>query len=64
MGKKEVCNMDCLNCIHAECINETPESRQARYYWRNREKVLAYKKEAYRRKKAGNGLSPDMTERT
>ena len=52
MGKEEVCNMDCLNCIHPDCINESiSQSRQVKYYWRNREKVLAYKKEAYRRKK-------------
>lgn len=64
MGKEEVCNMDCLNCIHPECINENPMSRQLKHYYRNREKILAKQREAYRRKKAGNGLSSGMTERT
>ena len=51
MGKEEICNMDCLNCIHPECINDKPMSRQDRYYWRHREKILARQREAYRRKK-------------
>lgn len=51
MAREEVCNMDCLNCIHPECINEKPMSRQDRYYWRHREKILARQREAYRRKK-------------
>jgi len=51
MGKEEVCNMDCLHCIHPECINENPMSRQLKHYYRNREKILAKQREAYRRKK-------------
>ena len=51
MARKEVCNMDCANCIHPDCINDNPQSRQVRYYWRHREEVLRKKREAYRRKK-------------
>ena len=51
MGKEEICNMDCLHCVHPDCINERPMTRQARYYWRHRDRLLAEKREKYRRKK-------------
>ena len=51
MGKEEICNMDCLHCVHPDCINERPMTRQNRYYWRNRDRLLAEKREKYRRKK-------------
>ena len=51
MGKEEICNMDCLHCVHPDCINERPMTRQARYYWRHRERVLE-KKEDYQKRKA------------
>ena len=41
MGKEEICNMDCLHCVHPDCINERPMTRQARYYWRHRDRLLA-----------------------
>ena len=52
MGKEEICNMDCLHCVHPDCINERPMTRQARYYWRHRERVLEKKKEDYQKRKA------------
>lgn len=51
MGKKGICNMDCFRCVHPDCINERPMTRQARYYWRHRDRLLAEKREKYRRKK-------------
>lgn len=51
MGKEEICNMDCFRCVHPDCINERPMTRQARYYWRHRDRLLAEKREKYRRKK-------------
>lgn len=51
MRKEEICNMDCLHCVHPDCINERPMTRQARYYWRHRDRLLAEKREKYRRKK-------------
>lgn len=51
MGKEQICNMDCLHCVHPDCINERPMTRQARYYWRHRDRLLAEKREKYRRKK-------------
>lgn len=44
--------MDCLHCVHPDCINERPMTRQARYYWRHRERVLEKKKEDYQKRKA------------
>lgn len=52
MRKEEICNMDCLHCVHPDCINERPMTRQARYYWRHRERVLEKKKEDYQKRKA------------
>ena len=52
MGKEEICNMDCLHCVHPDRINERPMTRQARYYWRHRERVLEKKKEDYQKRKA------------
>ena len=52
MGKKGICNMDCFRCVHPDCINERPMTRQARYYWRHRERVLEKKKEDYQKRKA------------
>lgn len=52
MGKEEICDMDCFRCVHPDCINERPMTRQARYYWRHRERVLAKKKEEYQKRKA------------
>lgn len=43
--------MDCLHCVHPDCINERPMTRQARYYWRHRDRLLAEKREKYRRKR-------------
>ena len=51
MGKKGICNMDCFRCVHPDCINERPMTRQARYYWRHRDRLLAEKREKYRRKR-------------
>ena len=51
MRKEEICNMDCLHCVHPDCINERPMTRQARYYRRHRDRLLAEKREKYRRKK-------------
>ena len=28
MGKEEICNMDCLHCVHPDCINERPMTRK------------------------------------
>ena len=52
MRKEEICNMDCLHCVHPDCINERPMTRQARYYRRHRERVLEKKKEDYQKRKA------------
>lgn len=52
MGKEEICNMDCLRCVHPDCINERPMTRQARYYWRHRDRLLAEKREKYKKRKA------------
>lgn len=51
MRKEEICNMDCLHCVHPDCINDETLTRQARYYWRHRDRLLAEKREKYRRKK-------------
>ena len=50
MGKEEICNMDCFRCVHPDCINERPMTRQNRYYWRNRDRLLAEKREKYKKK--------------
>lgn len=51
MRKEEICNMDCLHCVHPDCINDETLTRQARYYRRHRDRLLAEKREKYRRKK-------------
>lgn len=55
MRKEEICNMDCLHCVHPDCINDETLTRQARYYRRHRERVLEKKKEYYKKRKAENG---------
>lgn len=50
MGKP-ICNMRCLECIHPDCINDRPMSRQLAYYYRNREKISEKKKIEYKEKK-------------
>ena len=52
MRKEEICNMDCLHCVHPDCINDETLTRQARYYRRHRERVLEKKKEYYKKRKA------------
>ena len=52
MRKEEICNMDCLHCVHPDCINDETLTRQARYYRRHRERVLEKKKEDYQKRKA------------
>ena len=53
---KRVCNEICFECIHTDCINDKLYSENEykrmraackRYYYRNREKILAHKKERY-----------------
>lgn len=55
MRKEEICNMDCLHCVHPDCINDETLTRQARYYRRHRERVLEKKKEFYKKEKGGEG---------
>ena len=65
--KKPVCNEDCFNCVHLDCIvDETPSEAAARrkrekrhrYYVAHREKELAYQREHRNKKKeaAANAL--------
>lgn len=46
-----VCNMDCFNCIHDDCINDEDMSAQLEHYYANRTKILAKKKAKYKAKK-------------
>ena len=55
MRKEEICNMDCLHCVHPDCINDETLTRQARYYWRHRERVLEKKKRGLPKEKGGEG---------
>ena len=52
MGKTEICDLDCFRCKYRDCINDETLTRQARYYWRHRERVLEKKKEDYQKRKA------------
>lgn len=51
MGKEEICDMGCFRCKYRDCINDETLTRQARYYRRHRDRLLAEKREKYRRKK-------------
>lgn len=51
MRKEEICDMDCFRCKYRDCINDEALTRQARYYRRHRDRLLAEKREKYRRKK-------------
>lgn len=51
-GKTEICDLDCFRCKYRDCINDETLTRQNRYYWRNRDRLLAEKREKYKKRKA------------
>lgn len=51
MGRRKICDEDCLHCPHPDCINDKPPYHYAGWDWCNRSDEYKAKYKEYRRER-------------